>query len=459
RQEPRPPDSLSQFALGKLVCPQVVRASSGKLAIVNSRFKLLLYLICGLTDFAAFVVIFAVSRGLAEGQAESWYLGVVGAGLSFSAGVGSILGGWLAHRCDGRIVFVSGAVTIGASIGACAVGDPTQLWFLPGYWLLGIGLGCIYPPLVGWLNQGVDAHANRHGVSRTLILFCVAWNLGMMCGQLTAGSLFAWGANWTYGTAFSVSMLNLILAFAAARRVVPLCEVSNDRTPAEHDAIELAAAFKRLSWVANLGGMFGGSMVIHLLPDLAVAIGVPPDDHGKLLASWRLVVIATYLVMHHVTFWHYRLSTALASQLLAAVGLIVIARAESAVTLLAGLTLLGQLVGYNYFSGLFYSTAGSSHERRALAAGIHEATLAVGMSIGTIVGGVLGTLVNQRVPYLLAAAVLLVMIVVQSVAWWRWVRSRRRTKPATTVEPSALIRDSDSAVPVLHHESAQEEPT
>ena len=66
--------------------------SHGKLALMNSRFRLLLYLICGLTDFAAFVVIFAVSRGLAEGKAESWYLGVVGAGLSFSAG-GSQLSG------------------------------------------------------------------------------------------------------------------------------------------------------------------------------------------------------------------------------------------------------------------------------------------------------------------------------------------------------------------------------
>ena len=66
---------------------------------MNSRFKRLLYLICGLTDFAAFVVIFAVSRGLAEGKAESWYLGVVGAGLSFSAGIGSILGGVIVKCC------------------------------------------------------------------------------------------------------------------------------------------------------------------------------------------------------------------------------------------------------------------------------------------------------------------------------------------------------------------------
>lgn len=380
----------------------------------------LLYLICGLTDFAAFVVIFAVSRGLAEAKAESWYLGVVGAGLSFSAGVGSILGGWLAHRFDGRTVFVSGAVTIGVSISACALGDPTRLEFLPGYWLLGIGLGCLYPPLVGWLNQGVDAHANRRGVSRTLILYCVAWNLGMMCGQLTAGSLFSFGANWTYVTAFAVSILNLILAIAAVRQVVPLSAVADDRTPEEHAAVELAAAFKRLSWIANLGGMFGGSMVIHLLPDLAVSIGIAADDHGKLLASWRAVIIATYLVMHSSAFWHYRFSISVASQILAAVGLMMIARAESAVALFIGLTLLGQLVGYNYFSGLFYSTAGSSHKRRALAAGIHEATLAGGMAVGTIVGGVLGTLVSQRVPYVLAGAVLLVLIVPQSIAWWVW---------------------------------------
>ncbi len=411
---------------------------------MNSRFKRLLYLICGLTDFAAFVVIFAVSRGLAEGKAESWYLGVVGAGYSLSAGVGSILGGWLAHRFDGRVVFVAGAVNLCASITACALGDPTSLWFLPGYWLLGIGLGCLYPPLIGWLNQGEDAHANRRGVSRTLILFCVSWNFGMMCGQLTAGSLFSLGAHWTYGAAFCVSVLNLILVLAAVRRVVPLSAVSNDRTPAEHEAVELAAAFKRLSWIANLGGMFGGSMVIHLLPDLAVTIGIAADDHGKLLASWRAVIIATYLVMHRAAFWHYRLSASVASQVLAAVGLIVIARAESAVTLLIGLTLLGQLVGYNYFSGLFYSTAGSSHERRALAAGIHEATLAVGMAVGTIVGGVLGTLMNQRVPYLLAAAVLLVMVVVQAVAWWRWVRSPRQTSRRTEVEPITLAQEKST---------------
>ena len=82
-----------------------------------------------------------------------------------------------------------------------------------------------------------------------------------------------------------------------------------------------------------------------------------------------------------------------------------IAQADSTMALFVGLALHGQLVGYNYFSGLFYSTAGSSQDQRTMAAGIHEATLAAGMAIGTVTGGVLGSMIGQRVPYLLAAMV------------------------------------------------------
>src|SRR5262245_51673807 len=114
-----------------------------------ARLRPVLYIMCVLTDFAAFVVVFAVSRGLAERGAEPWVLGVAGAGLSFSAGVGSFLGGWLSHRFDGRVVCLSGAACIVVSVSACAMIDLLNSWFFPCYWLLGIGLGFLYPPLIG----------------------------------------------------------------------------------------------------------------------------------------------------------------------------------------------------------------------------------------------------------------------------------------------------------------------
>ncbi|MFN0198401.1 MAG: MFS transporter [Planctomycetaceae bacterium] len=398
----------------------------------------LLYVVCILTDFAAFVVIFTISRQLAEAKAEPYYLGIVGAGFSFIAGVGSILGGLLSQRCDSRTIFNIGAAMLMLSTAGCGFIDPRVSWMLPVYWSLGFGLGFIYPPLIGWLNQGEDVHANRQGVSRTLILFCVAWNFGMMCGQLTAGSLFAMGKEWPIIAAFLVSVLNLGFAIAATLMPSPPVAAEPVAGAAIHPDAEIAISFKRLSWIANLGGMFGGSLVVHLLPDLAVKIGIPADDHGYLLAGWRAVIIVTYGVLHFAAFWHYRFGVAVVSQVLAAVGLIVISQAESSTTLLIGLTLLGQLVGFNYFSGLFYSTAGSSHHRRALAAGIHEATLAAGMAVGTIVGGVLGSWVNIRIPYMMSAFVLLVLVVVQGVAWWMWIRPVHQRRTAAQDERALL---------------------
>jgi len=81
--------------------------------------------------------------------------------------------------------------------------------------------------------------------------------------------------------------------------------------------------------------------------------------------------------------------------------------------LLVGLAMFGQLVGYNYFAGIFYSTTGSKPEGRALAAGLHEATLAAGMAVGTILGGQLATAVDPRLPYVTAAVLLLVLLVAQ----------------------------------------------
>ncbi len=386
----------------------------------------LLYLICGLTDFAAFVVVFTVSREMAEEQTGPLMLGILGAGLSLSAAIASVVAGVSSQIIDHRRIFLSGAILIVLGIVGCAGLESGTLAFLASYWTVGIGLGFLYPPLIGWLNQGEDAHTNRRGVSRVLIIYCISWNMGMMCGQLTGGTLFGLGQVWAYSAALSIALLNLLLATYAASRVAIKSEPVAETTTDQQTRMELALAFKRLSWLANIGGMFGGSMVVHLLPDIAVKIGVQPDRHGSMLAGFRVVIISTYLVMHVLTFWHFSLSTAMVSQIVGAAGLVVIALAQSGGMLMIGLVMLGQLVGYNYFSGLYYSTAGSTNERRALAAGIHEATLAGGLALGTLVGGVLGSYVNARSPYWLAALCMFILIIVQTMAWRRWVLPLRR---------------------------------
>ena len=397
---------------------------------MSPRVKLCLYVLSALADFTPVIVVFTVSRNLAEAGTEPLMMGLVGGVYAIGQGIGSILGGWLAHRFHSAGVFLTGAGLLCAATIGCASFETATTGQMLSYWLMSVGVGFFFPPLIGWLNQGEDAHQNRRGVSRTLILYCVAWNLGMIQGQLLGGSLFAIDPQWCLRAGVAAALVNGGLSLLCVRWIrhttLPVPVV----TPTAHALLELAAAFKQLSWLANLAGMFGASMVVHLLPDLAVSIGIPPQDHGLLLAGWRVVVIGTYLVMHQFVFWHYRFRVAFLSQLVAAAGLALIALAQSPLSLMLGLAMLGQLVGYNYFAGLYYSTAGSAHEGRVWSASMHEATLAVGMAVGTIAGGALGTWIGHRAPYGLASLVTILLLTVQTIAYFRWIPPLRRAAPS-----------------------------
>ncbi|HBH54392.1 MAG TPA: hypothetical protein DDY91_21105 [Planctomycetaceae bacterium] len=388
----------------------------------RQRFRGWLYVICVLTDFCAFVVTFIVTRRLAEQGASPLQLGLLGAGFSFAAAVASIAAGFGSLRHGAPAPFLTGAATLLLAIIGCRQLLPGSTGFLLSYVGLGLGLGGLYPPLIGWLNQGEsDMATPQSGISGRLILFCIAWNLGMMAGQLTGGALFAWGNDVALGVPCLLALVNLGLALIAARQSTTLPGVPTATLLPVRNS-QRAIAFQRLSWLANLGGMFGGSLVLHLISDLAVAIGIPAERQGEVMALWRVVIIATYLLMHRLRGWQFRLAPAIGSQLLGAAGLVVISQAGSAWSLLAGLALLGQLVGFNYFAGLFYSAAGSPQQNRAWTAALHEATLAAGMSVGTTVGGAIGNLAGHRVPYLLGAVVILLVTGGQVLGWCWWVR-------------------------------------
>jgi MFS family permease len=388
----------------------------------RQQFRGLLYLICILTDCSTFIVTFTITRTLAERGATPLQLGLLGAGFSLAAAIASIASGLAAQRWAPPVPFLWGTATLTLAILGCRELSCDTVPFRVAYVALGLGLGGLYPPLIGWLNQGeVEPATQRSGVSGRLILFCMAWNVGIMAGQLTGGGLFTQGPQVALGVALLLAVGNLGLALCVARWSGSLPRLPQTPTPSVGDH-QRAAAFQKLSWLANLGGMFGGSLVLHLISDLAVSIGIPAERQGEVMALWRVVIIATYLLMHFVHGWQFRMAPSVVSQILGALGLVVISRAESPLSLLAGLALLGQLVGYNYFSGLFYSAAGNPEQNRAFTAAIHEATLAAGMAVGTTVGGALGNWAGHRVPYQLGAVVVVGVLAGQLIGWWRWVR-------------------------------------
>jgi len=384
----------------------------------NSR---LLYLITWVTDFAAMLLIFTVSRNLAETGAGLLKMGAVGAGISLMHCVSSLVFGRLSDRIGRRGLIFGGQVLMLLSCVGCLALHADRWPYFIAYFTAGVGLGMIYPALIAWLNQGGQPGVGSAHVSRILVRFCLAWNLGMISGQMAGGWLFQFEHRWPIGLAVVLITINLALVLLTDRRSSKPQPASNPLAEPQLRERAISAGFAKMSWIANLGGALSVSMILHLFPKLAVSLNVPSDRHGTMLAVMRLAVIGTYLLMHYSRFWHYRFAIALAAQAAGLAGLACLALAQGMVGLISGLMGVALLVGYNYFAGLYYSTTSRGDEGKGFVSGMHEATLGLGIAAGSMGGGIVGSLAGERTPYVLAICVVVALAVVQIVIYSRQV--------------------------------------
>lgn len=372
----------------------------------------LLYLVTFLTDFTIGLVVFAVSRQLAEGGAGLAFMGAVGGVFSFFWAVSSVICGRLSDRLGRRGLIRSGIGLLIVSGLGCALFSSCLALQLSFYFLGGIASGMVYPPLMAWLNQGQSGSASRRQVSRTLIRFCIAWNLGLISGQFSGGMFFTWDSRLPLFVAAALSFVNLLVIQRTDGGTALPLEFDTAEIGPDADRV-LSGRFARISWLANLGGAFTTGMVLHLFPDLMVELGIPPENHGAMLAIMRVIVIVTYFFMHHVTFWHHRFYATLAPQIIGLGGLLLLTTATTQNALTLGLAGFGLLLGFNYFASLYYSTTSSHDQNKGLASGIHEATLGLGVAAGSLFGGLAGAAMGPRAPYRFGMIVLVAIILIE----------------------------------------------
>jgi len=385
----------------------------------KNRLSQKLYVISYLEDFSALLVIFAVTRDLAQTHASILKMGLIGGVMALMVGTSCIVFGPLSDRVGRRRFILAGTVLTTIAMIGCLVFRSVEWARLISYWSAGAATGMIYPPLVAWLNQGHAPDPRSRGISRNLIRFCLAWNLGVISGQLAGGWLFAVWRGWPIVLAAVLSTINVLLVLLTGR--LPSKPVATTAPPAESPPPQqaLGPIFTKMAWISNLGAAFAVSMIMYLFPKLAVSLDVPSEQHGTILALMRIVTIATYFLMHHWSFWQYRVIASLIAQAFAVGGLALLAFARDATALAAGLVCLGVQMGYNYFSSIYYSNTSGGDERRGFASGMHEATLGLGLCAGSVCGGIAGTFAGLRAPYLLAICVIAALSVVQGVVYVR----------------------------------------
>ena len=384
------------------------------------------------------LLIFAIGRNFAEEGAGLLTLGLVGGGHALALSVSSLLAGPLSDRVGRHRIILPGMCLFLFAAVVCAFASFGSWISLSMYWLSAFSLGMIHPATIAWVNTGKPSSKSgkSHGVSQSLVRFCISWNLGVFVAQVGGGELFLLSPTLPYFAAAVVMVANIFVAIRVSQTMsskvlsaaadddsstsdVPIGEpdVPVDRPDVTGGMVEAGLAtstvFIRLAWMANLGGAVAVSMLLHLLPRLAVGLDIPADQHGVILASMRVTAIGVYILLHKTSFWHFRFSVNLIVQLVCAVGLFAIYFAQGSLLLIVGVSFVAILVGFNYFSGIYYGSAGHEESKRGFASGMHEATLGIGVAIGSAGGGILGSIAGERFPYFLASVVVIGLVVLQ----------------------------------------------
>ena len=298
-----------------------------------------------LTEFAMFMIVFTVSRNMAESNASSQLMGYVGSGHAWVFAITSVICGRMADRISFRRMIVMSMTMIALGILGCLIFEAGTWPFYLAYGLTGMGSGATYPSIIARLSRDSAQRVGRTGISRNLIYFCFAWNLGMSLGTLVAGSVHDIGQHWIFILAIAAVMFNMLVlsreqsgAIPDDQEVIPAPDVLERRV--------LSAAFVKLAWLANLGSTFAMGIMFYIFPDLAVNVGISAEHHGLMLTVMRAMVVVTYILMYRSRFWHHRFITSAASQGLAVAGLCLMAVAQTPWGLLLGMAGLAQLAGY-----------------------------------------------------------------------------------------------------------------
>ncbi|MBI5116983.1 MFS transporter [Candidatus Poribacteria bacterium] len=353
--------------------------------------------------------------------ASSFELGMMGALGAATYAFTVIFAGTLSDKFGRKQVILAGTLFTGFAFGIMPLSRiPLHLIILTG--LSGIAMAFYWPVLEAWMSEEGDPEHVRQEMSA----FNVSWSTGGFIGPLVGGFLFTFSS--TLAFLFAAAGV-LPVAYLALSHTRPTSCVSPSpetaATAAENGAAIVKRSFLYVIWIANFASWFAISEIRVLFPKLGLAeLGMQPWLIGILIFILSLALAAMFYALSVLKRWHNTVAPLLYSQIVIFVLLLVTAASDSPVVLGLAFAGLGAGFAVPYSYSLYFSVVGSAN--KGAASGRHEMVLGTGGLLGPLLGGVAAEILrNQRAPYVLGAAFILISLIVQG-----FVLSSRRGSQA-----------------------------
>jgi DHA1 family quinolone resistance protein-like MFS transporter len=277
----------------------------------------------------------------------------------------------------------------------------------------GIAAALFFPPFQTFMKD-VDSVGGR-SVAWSTGIYTFSWSLGYACGPLVSGFLMQRVGGWRL--AFSLG------AFLCVMLASVLLTVNRHRASAASGTAPAAAGDQAytalpdlawLAWTVSASGFLAIAVVRSIFP--ALALDSLHFTEGKVGTIFFVLSAAQALVglaLARSRTWMYRALPVAAMSLAGVVGILCFGVGRDPRLIMAGAVLFGGASGGFYFFVVFHALVHPS--RAGIYVAINESVVGISGVLAPLAAGAAADAMGYKVPFVAAAALMIVVMVVPAV--------------------------------------------
>jgi len=292
-------------------------------------------------------------------------------------------------------------------------GDPILIWTMIGAaTLAGAAMSLFWPCLMTWVSADYEGAI----LNRRLGAYNGTWSSAAIMGPLIGGALVDMNTLGpiTVGVAFlAICFVLLCLAHdgsagtAASAKPVNGPEIRIDR--------ELLLRFKWMARVTLFCSWVCLGVSRSQFALLFTSMGFSETQFGVLVTLFGICNFLVLTGAGRFGFWHFKAAPLFGVQVVLALSLLFMILGRTLWAFVPAFVVMGTAFGFAYSSHLYYGACGS--KKRSTQMSIHEATISLGIIIGSGAGGYLSGRYGIYSPYWFAIIVLTLGLLAQLVVY------------------------------------------
>ncbi|WP_319415831.1 MFS transporter [Marispirochaeta aestuarii] len=262
---------------------------------------------------------------------------------------------------------------------------PWEISALFWYMLFGLITALHWPPLMGWLSEGLEGR----DLSRAVGGFNLSWSTGAGAGPFIAGLLIERSLRLPllviallYGFTAVLYITTFSLSRRRKSRIADLPEIDLPKIKDQSSPLRYAGWIGVASSYTLLGAL------MFIFPMYAEdVLGYAESFTGLLLFLRGAVTVAGFYLAGKTIFWHHNPLQISISQLLLGACALLLAFAFRPGTYLMLYIFFGLIFALQYATSIFHGVSGALNREQRMA--IHEGSLTFGVVLGSAGGGLL----------------------------------------------------------------------